>query len=197
MRVPENNEKTRTIPELIIEKLDLVPLEGEGGMYRCTYEGNQMENRRKEYSAIYYMLTGDMFSHMHRLEDDELYHYYMGDALELLLLYPDGTFQIKYLGSDLINGQTPQILVPGGVWQGSRVINGGEFCLCGTTMTPGYIQEEYEQGDCRRLCDEYPEASNYIKRLCTGRIMDERETKIQLGGGFGSGSRFGYYGHQY
>lgn len=163
----------KTLPERIAEKLELLPLEGEGGMYRRTYEGASMENGKKEYSAIYYMLTRETFSHMHRLEDDELYHYYMGDALEMLLLYPDGTFCIKYLGSDLDKGQVPQILVPGGVWQGSRVISGGKFCLCGTTMTPAYTQEEYEHGNCQKLCEEYPEASDYIKELCTKHMSDE------------------------
>ena len=172
MKGKENKER-KMIPELIAEKLDLLPLEGEGGMYRRTYEGTLMENGGKEYSAIYYMLTKDTFSHMHKLKDDELYHYYMGDALELLLLYQDVTFCKKYLVLDLDNGQVPQILVPGGVWQGSCVISGGEFCLCGTTMTPAYTQEEYEHGNYQKLCKEYPEASEYIKKLCTGYRFDE------------------------
>lgn len=154
------------VTDLIVDKLGLAPLEGEGGMYRCTYEGGEKESGEKEYSAIYYMLTRETFSHMHRLRDDELYHFYMGDALELLLLYPDGTFEVKYLGTDLQKGQTPQVMVPAGTWQGSRVIDGGGFCLCGTTMTPAYTQEEYEHGDCRELCRMYPEAAEMIRRRC-------------------------------
>ena len=161
------------MPDLIAEQLGLVPLEGEGGLYRCTYEGRVKDSGEKEYSAIYYMLTGNMFSHMHRLRDDELYHYYMGDALELLLLYPDGTSEIKYLGPDLVRGQTPQVMVPAGTWQGSRVIEGGMFCLCGTTMTPAYTQEEYEHGDCGELCRVYPEKAEIIRRLCGGEAEDD------------------------
>lgn len=154
------------VTDLIVDKLGLVPLEGEGGMYRCTYEGREKEDGEKEYSAIYYMLTRETFSHMHRLRDNELYHFYMGDALELLLLYPDGTFEVKYLGTDLQKGQTPQVMVPAGTWQGSRVTEGGDYCLCGTTMTPAYTQEEYEQGECRELCRMYPEAAEMIRRRC-------------------------------
>lgn len=161
-----------SMPELITGKLGLVPLEGEGGMYRCTYEGRTKENGEKEYSAIYYLLDRNTFSHMHRLRDDELYHYYMGDGLELLLLYPDGTFEVKYLGADLLNGQIPQIMVPAGTWQGSRVIDGGSYCLCGTTMTPAYTQDEYEHGDCAALCEEYPKAADKIKALCGQEAAD-------------------------
>lgn len=156
------------VTDLIVDKLGLVPLEGEGGMYRCTYEGREKEDGEKEYSAIYYMLTRETFSHMHRLRDNELYHFYMGDALELLLLYPDGTFEVKYLGTDLQKGQTPQVMVPAGTWQGARVTEAGDYCLCGTTMTPAYTQEEYEQGECRELCRMYPEAAEMIRRRCSG-----------------------------
>lgn len=93
--------------ESIINELKLVPLAGEGGMYRYLYAGEKDSAGRESYSSIYYLLTERSFSHMHRLKTDEIYHYYMGDGLELLLLYPDGTAEIKVLGTRLSEGEVP------------------------------------------------------------------------------------------
>ena len=113
--------------ESIIKELKLVPLTGEGGMYRYLYAGEKDAAGREYYSSIYYLLTEHSFSHMHRLKTDEIYHYYMGDGLELLLLYPDGTSEIKVLGTRLSDGEVPQFRVPAGVWQGSVVAHGGRI----------------------------------------------------------------------
>ena len=139
--------------ESIIEKLKLVPLTGEGGMYRYLYAGEKDAAGRESYSSIYYLLTEHSFSHMHRLKTDEIYHYYMGDGLELLLLYPDGTSEIKVLGTRLSDGEVPQFRVPAGVWQGSVV-------------APAYLPEDYEHGDMKTLCAGYPDAEAAIRRRC-------------------------------
>jgi hypothetical protein len=154
----------------MIEKLDLVPLEGEGGMYRYTYAGAPDLNGRSVYSAIYYLLTEHSFSHMHQLDADEIYHFYMGDSLELLLLYPDGKAECRVLGCDLAQGEVPQILVPAGCWQGSRVIQGGKYALVGTTMAPAYDAEKYVHGDSEKLCELYPEAADKIRQRCGNAV---------------------------
>ena len=150
----------------IVDALQLIPLDGEGGLYRCAYEGSTDADGKKISSAIYYLLDDVMFSHMHQLESDEIYHYYMGDGLELLLLYPDGRAECVVLGTDLAAGERPQVVVPGGVWQGSRVKRGGSYCLVGTTMAPAYRQEEYQHGDCESLCRQYPDVAEKIRARC-------------------------------
>lgn len=155
---------------LIIDKLGLVPLEGEGGMYCRNYEGAADESGHAAYSSIYYLLTKNSFSHMHQLKTDEIYHFYLGDSMEILLLYPDGHAEVKILGTRLSEGQLPQILVPAGVWQGSRVVYGGVFSLAGTTMAPAYTDGDYEHGDCEALCERYPEVKEKIKARCGAAI---------------------------
>lgn len=150
----------------IVERLNLSPLEGEGGMFRRTYEGALNKEGQPIYSAIYYLLTEYSFSHMHKLDTDEIYHYYMGDELELLLLYPDGTWEVKVLGTDLIKGEVPQFRIPAGCWQGSRIVQGGSYSLVGTTMAPAYRDEEYVHGDCEVLCEMYPQAADKIRERC-------------------------------
>lgn len=152
----------------IVDCLSLSPLEGEGGMFRRTYEGTLNEKGQLIYSAIYYLLTEQSFSHMHKLDTDEIYHYYMGDQLELLILYPDGTSEVKVLGTDLTKGEVPQFRVPAGCWQGSRIALGGvySYSLVGTTMAPAYRDEEYVHGDCETLCKMYPHAADKIRERC-------------------------------
>lgn len=152
--------------EGIIKILGLNPLDEEGGMYRCVYEGRKDKEGLCISSSIYYLLDENTFSHMHKLESDEIYHYYMGDGLEILLLYPDGKAECKILGTQLNKGERPQILVPAGVWQGSRVLPGGKFCLVGTTMAPAYRQEEYIHGNMNDLIKKYPCAKEKIIERC-------------------------------
>ena len=69
------------------------------------------------------------------------------------------------LGQDLLAGQQVQFVVPAGVWQGSRVAEGGSYSLVGTTMAPGYTHDDYEHGDRAALLAQYPSASAQILTL--------------------------------
>lgn len=160
---------TKEFIENVIETLKLVPLDIEGGMVRESYVSDVKLNDDPAGTAIYYLLTDRSFSHLHRLSADEIYHFYLGEPVELLLLYPDGSFEITILGSDILNGELVQKLVPAGTWQGSRLKPGGKFALMGTTMTPGYTPECYEHGDAEVLKEQYQEVSEMIERL-TGEI---------------------------
>lgn len=147
----------------VIDALGLEPLEGEGGLYRQTYQSG--EQPRAMATAIYYMLTPETFSHLHRLDADEMYHFYLGDAVELCELKPDGTSSVTELGQDLARGQCVQHLVKAGSWQGSRLKAGGAWALLGTTMSPGYQQEGYEHGDRALLTSQYPTHAALIEAL--------------------------------
>jgi len=74
-------------------------------------------------SAIVALLVDDpdVFSDMHRLPTDELWHFYLGDPIELLLLSPDGTDELIILGHDVLAGQRVQTVVPAGTWMGARL----------------------------------------------------------------------------
>jgi len=145
----------------IIRRLALKPLPREGGYFRETHRSASSPTS----TAIYYLLTVDTFSAMHRLPGDEVYHFYQGDPVELLRLDPDGTGEIVRLGSDLTAGQRPQCVVPGGCWQGSRVTPGGTFALMGTTMAPGFDPADYRHGDRDDLTARYPTFAGMIDAL--------------------------------
>lgn len=152
--------------ERIRALLHLEPLAMEGGYYAETYRAAEAipaealparyGGRRSLGTAIYYLLTPDTCSAMHRLAGDELWHFYLGDPLEMLQLHPDGSGQVILLGSDLLRGQRPQVVVPAGTWQGTRLLPGGAFALVGTTMAPGFEFGDYEPGQREVLVQAYP-----------------------------------------
>jgi predicted cupin superfamily sugar epimerase len=121
----------------------------------------------RAYSAIYGVVTRDDFSALHRLASDELWHFYGGDPLEMLLLYPDGRGETVVLGPDLLAGQHPQFLVPRGVWQGTRPRGTGPeaYAFFGATLAPGFEYSDYEPGDRADLQARYPAWADAIARL--------------------------------
>src|SRR5579863_8386192 len=126
-------------------KLDPHPVEG--GFFRRTYTAQGTidlpRGVRAQGSAIYYLLETGTFSELHALESDEIFHFYLGDPVEMLQLFPDGGSAILILGPDLSAGQHVQILVPAGVWQGMRLIGNGMLALLGCTVTPGFNYADY------------------------------------------------------
>lgn len=165
--------------EELIAFLGLKPHPREGGFYRETYrsadrfEASLLPSRygteRSAGTAIYYLLTKDTFSALHRLRTDEVFHFYLGDPVEMLQLLPDGTGRLITLGHDLFAAQSPQVVVPRGVWQGSSLKKGGAFALLGATVAPGFDFADYEAGDGERLTTQYPKFAETIQRLSVER----------------------------
>src|SRR5262249_56808086 len=119
---------------------------------------------RRASTAIYYLLTPGTFSALHRLQTDEVFHFYLGDPVRMLQLLPDGTGRTVVLGPDVLAGQHLQVMVPRGVWQGSLLEPGGEFALLGCTVAPGFEYVDYEHGDREGLIARYPQFAELIER---------------------------------
>jgi predicted cupin superfamily sugar epimerase len=162
--------------EEIIELLDLRPLPREGGWYRETYRSDlhlpaatlapRHPDGRDAATAIYYLLTPDTCSALHRLQSDEVFHFYLGDPVEMLQLDPAaGTGRVVVLGTDLLAGHRPQVVVPRLTWQGSRLLPGGAFALMGTAVAPGFDFADYEHGG-EALAAEFPAHADLIRHLC-------------------------------
>jgi hypothetical protein len=159
--------------EEVKQLLHLRPLPVEGGFFRETYRSRWMvsaeylpdgvRGSRSIGTAIYYMVTPEGFSGLHRLPGTEVFHFYLGDPVEMLQLLPDGSSRSIVLGDDLLGGQQPQVVVRGQVWQGCRLAPGGKWALMGTTMSPGFDYGDYEQGERETLIALYPAAAEKIK----------------------------------
>ena len=160
--------------EQLIAALQLQPLPREGGWYRETYRSADTlpaaalphyGRDKAAGTAIYYLLTPDTFSALHRLPTDEVFHFYLGGPVRMLQLFPDNTGREIILGPDISAGQQLQAVVPRGVWQGSLLEPGAAFALLGTTMAPGFDFADFEAGDPAALVAQYPGHAGLIRRL--------------------------------
>jgi predicted cupin superfamily sugar epimerase len=150
----------------VVRTLDLTPHPIEGGYFRETWRSRDAVRDRSVGTAIYYLLSGAAVSEMHRLPGDEVFHFYLGDPVRQLHLYPDGTAKEFVLGADLAAGQVPQVVVPGGAWQGAcRLAGPHGFSLLGATMAPGFDYADYATGPRGELTAKWPEYAGMIELL--------------------------------
>jgi len=163
----------RATAAALIERFGMEPLPVEGTYVASTY-------RTAAGSAIVGLYSEEPPSRslFHRLAFDELWHFYDGDPLRLVLLHPDGSSEDIVLGSDVLSGQRPQCAVPAGVWQAGELVAGGEWALYGCTMAPPFTAECFEGGTVGALLPQYPERADDIRRLA---IPDGHETSMPAG----------------
>ena len=162
---------------MLIELLGLQPLTGEGGFSRQTWTSAETipasglparyGRAKPAGTAIYYLVTDaiDGFSALHRLPTDEVYHFYLGDPVEQLLLHADGRTERVILGPNLVGGQRVQHVAPAGSWQGTRLVPGGRVALLGTTMSPGFDPADFEPGNRAALTRVFPAEAALIAEL--------------------------------
>lgn len=160
-------EQKKKVPaKAIIRLLDLQPNTVEGGYFAGTYPPADMQNPPS--SAIYYFLGKSDRSVMHQVKGDMLYHFYKGDPVEMLLLYPEGSpvkSEVVIFSNDIVAGGRPMMVIPGGTWIGSRVLKGGSWSLMGVTMAPPFNPAEYAIGNRDKLIAEYPKQRRMIIAL--------------------------------
>ena len=149
----------------IVERLGLVPLVGEGGMYVSTYNSDRRLEGGPIGGVIYYLLHAAAFSHFHVLTGDEVWFYHCGAPMNLVTLWPDGSWKLKRLGTDLEKGEVPQFTVPKGVWMGACLDEGGDYGLVSTATIPGYTEGSYTHGNREELLKKWPAAERWILRL--------------------------------
>jgi len=173
----------------VIDLLGLQPLEGEGGYFRETYRscetvaGDALPDRyrsdRRFSTAIFYLLTPDAPSLLHRVRSDEIFHFYLGDPVTMLQLHGGGSSEIITIGSNIMAGERPQVVVPAGVCQGAFLNDGGKetppkrlypsreggWALMGTTVAPGFEFDDFELADRKMLLRNYPQQAELIRRL--------------------------------
>ena len=158
-----------------IERLDLKPLEIEGGYFRETFRSDEMLDAgalpvrygspRSLYTSIYYLLTPDCISAIHRVGTDEIFHFYAGDPVTMVQLFDTGTGRLVHLHNSGNPDTEIQIQVPRRVWQGCRLDPGGTFALLGCTLAPGFDELDFEKGDRAALIEAYPSYKDPITKL--------------------------------
>jgi uncharacterized protein len=121
---------------------------------------------RAASTAIYFMITRDEpATFLHRLRSDEVFHLYEGGPLDILRLFPDGHADVARLGTNLTNGERPQIVVPRGTWFGTELVSEAPFCLVGCTVAPGFDFADFELAEGPELAARYPSVEDRIRRM--------------------------------
>lgn len=169
----EGGERVRMTAEEVIERLQLIPLPGEGGWFRETWRSvdevmhpTHGQVRALGTSILYLLKQGER-SVLHRLAGPEVYFHQSGAPLEMLILgdpaHPLGGRVV--LGPPELEGAVQQVVVPGGVWQGSRVLGEGKWTLVGTAMAPGFDFGDWTGANEEELVALYPLMEELIRVL--------------------------------
>jgi predicted cupin superfamily sugar epimerase len=158
----------------VIRLLALEPHPIEGGFFRETYRSTATlpaaaipthPGPRSVSTAIYYLLKPGHVSELHVLPGEEVFHFYLGSPVAMLQLWPDGSGREVVLGPDLLAGQVPQLVVPGGVWQGTCLLGSEGFALLGCTVAPGFDYADYRSASRAELVTRWPAFAEQIARL--------------------------------
>lgn len=153
----------------IVETLGLIPLPQEGGFFAPTWSSTaELAGGRRAGSAIYFLVTPAGFSALHRLRTGEVWCFHAGDPVDHCQLCSDGSgMKVTRLGANVLQGQTPQVAVDGGVWQGARLAVDGAvgWALMSCFMAPAWDEREFELGSRAALVGEFPTASAWIHGL--------------------------------
>lgn len=162
----------------LVEHLHLQKIPDEGPWFSVTYVSDDQlagpalparyhDKSHAAGSAIYLVMTPEDFSALHKLQTDETWHFYGGDPIEMLLLYPDGHGQTVVIGPDVFAGQQPQFTVPRGVWQGSTPLGNGPetYSFGADQLAPAFDYMDFEIGYRDELQKAYPQFAEKIARL--------------------------------
>jgi predicted cupin superfamily sugar epimerase len=157
--------------DALIKMLNLAPLPEEGGYFsetfrsrytvKVNYDGQEVE--RKASTCIYYLVTPDDFSALHKVKGEEIFHFYYGDPIEMIHLTEDGPRKI-IIGNRLERGEVPQVIVPSGTWQGTKLCEGGQYALLGCSVSPGFEYEDFTIAGREELISLYPKCRMDIIR---------------------------------
>lgn len=149
----------------IVGLLGLEPLPVEGGLFVQTWRSVGDDDIVGTATIAALTDEADSFSAMHRLPVDELWHFYLGDPIELLLLHDDGSATTPRLGQDVLGGDALQLVVPAGTWMGAALAPGGQWAVFGNTMAPGFRSSFFEGGARDELVAGWPAVADHIDRL--------------------------------
>jgi predicted cupin superfamily sugar epimerase len=164
----------RMTAEEIQKLLDLKP-HPTCGFVRVTYMSGQeikpgglpapFDQGQPLGSALYFQVTPGAPVRLHRIRNDQFYHYYLGDPLEVFLLRTGGSAERVVVGPELRAGQLVQLFIPGNTFHTARLVAGGRWFLGASTEWPGVVPRDVETGDVEKLAAQYPSAASVIRAI--------------------------------
>ncbi len=161
----------------IIDHYGLAP-HPEGGFYSCTYASplytDFRDCKRPVCTAILFLLKAGQYSRLHRIPQDEIWHFYRGGPLRLVEIRPNGEVHEVILGQDISDRQMVQYCVQGGSWFGATPAENSAFSFVGCTVSPGFLMDELQLAEAEDLLPLFPLASHIIQEFCPPHIRGKR-----------------------
>ena len=156
--------------EEVIKSLGLEPLPVEGGFFKETYRSKTLAKAVMPHCAgtcIYYLMRGKGISAWHKVAADEIWLYHAGSAARQMLLFPDGSWTERLIGSNFANGEKPQSLIPAGTWQAASLLDRSaeSWGLFGAVVVPGFEYEDFQEGCASTLSAAYPSALEKMREF--------------------------------
>ena len=158
--------------QAIISKLDMQP-HPEGGYYKEIYRSEdeissdflseRYPGGRNCSTSIYYLLISGSFSAFHKINQDEIWHFYDGAPVAIHIISPFGKYKKQIVGRNLDQEEVPQLVVPGNHWFAAEVTEHDNFSLVGCTVAPGFDFDDFELAKRDELISVFPDHSEIIK----------------------------------
>jgi len=158
----------------VIRLFQLQPHPREDGFFRETYRSDDLvtgglparyKSGRCFSTAILFLIVAGKHSAFHRLQSEEIFHYYSGGPAELVIIREDGSLRVHVLGSDIGAGHVVQVVVPRNTWQALRLTGSAPWILVGCTVSPGFEYEDYEEANKEDLLEAFPQHSALVSSL--------------------------------
>lgn len=155
----------------VIKRLDLKPLPEEGGFYKELYQSEGFipsealanhSSKRSYVSLIYYLITPTSFSALHKVKSDEMFHFYLGDPVEMVQINQNGDLKKTIIGSNINDKHIPYAVVPRDIWQGTKLVEGGKWALLGCSVSPGFHYDDFDILDRKDLIEKFPQHRSII-----------------------------------
>lgn len=157
-----------------INKLGLVK-HPEGGYYKEIYRSEEViavealpdryTTQRNVSTSIYFLLDREDVSHFHKIQSDEIWHFYEGTSLTIHMIDDEGNYSLQKLGRNIEDGEVFQFVIPKGTWFAAEVINKNSFALIGCTVAPGFDFADFELAKRGELVGKFPMHKTIIDRL--------------------------------
>jgi hypothetical protein len=160
--------------EELIDKLQLEK-HPEGGYFKETYRSkialpesalpSEFTSSRNASTCIYFMLTSDEFSAFHKVNQDEAWHFYLGETITLHMVSPEGKYSQVSIGNDFSQKETPQFVVPAQHWFAAEIKTEDSFALVGCTVAPGFEFDDFKLAEPQELQQIFPQHKEIIEKL--------------------------------
>ncbi len=147
----------------------------EGGYFAETYRSAEkiphealparFSGERSFSTGIFFLLENHHMSALHRIQADEMWHFYAGGPLQVYVIHPSGELEMIRLGNNPERGEVFQAVVPAGCWFGSKPAPETAYSLVGCTVAPGFDFADFELANRTELLNDYPQCREVIELL--------------------------------